>query len=120
MAIGIKVRFIFILLHELYHLQSSLTNVQSSLMNYSYEANSSAKVAIKGKVKSDSVAESRLCLLTDIKVKLFEAQDNLADESHQRVGLENMQNIQVAIKRERTVGWNGGSSKFSVYIVLLI
>ena len=77
-------------------------------------------MAIEGKVKSEFVAERQLRLLTDIKVKLFEAQDNLADESHQRVGLENMQNIQVAIKRERTVGWNGGSSKFSVYIVLLI
>ena len=34
-ALELKVRFIFILLHDLCHLQSSLTNVQSSLMNYS-------------------------------------------------------------------------------------
>ena len=82
-SLGLKVRFIFILLHELYHLQSSLTNVQSSLMNYSYEANSSAKVAIKGKVKSDSVAERRLRLLTDLTINLAEARDNL-DETLQQ------------------------------------
>ena len=35
MALEINVRFIFILLHDLYHIQSSLTNVQSSLMNSS-------------------------------------------------------------------------------------
>ena len=31
-----------------------------------------------------------------------------------------MQNIQLANKRERTVGWHGGSSKWPVHIVLLI
>ena len=35
MALELKVHFIFILLHYLYHLQSSLTNVQSCLMNHS-------------------------------------------------------------------------------------
>ena len=47
-------------------------------------------MAIKGKVKSDSVAERRLCLLTDLTINLAEARDNLDDESHQRVGLDNM------------------------------
>ena len=77
-------------------------------------------MAIKGKVKSDSVSKNRLRLLTDIKVKLAEARDNLADESHKRVGLEKMQKIQLYIKRGRTVGRHGGSSKRPVHIVLLI
>ena len=48
---------------------------------------------IKGKVKSGAVAERRLSLLTDLEFNLDEAQDNLADESHKRVGLEKIQNI---------------------------
>ena len=59
-------------------------------------------MANKGKVKSDSVIEKRLHLLTDLKVKLAEALDNLADESHRRVGLEKIQKIQLDIKRDRT------------------
>ena len=34
--------------------------------------------------------------------------------------MEKMQNIQLDIKRERTMGWHGGSSKWPVHIVLLI
>ena len=77
-------------------------------------------MAIKGKVKPDSLVERQLHLLTDIKVKLAEVRDNLDDETHHRVGLKKMQKIQVAIKRERTVGQHGGSSKWPVHIVLLI
>ena len=77
-------------------------------------------MAIKGKVKSESVAEKQLCLLTDLKVNLYEAQDNLADESHQRVGLEKIQKIQLATNRKRTVGQHVGSSKWPVHIVFLI
>ena len=77
-------------------------------------------MAIKGKVKSDSVAERRLCLLTDIKFKLAEESYNLDDEPHQRVRLENMQKIQLDTKRERNVVQHGGSSKWPVHIVLLI
>ena len=54
------------------------------------EAKSAAKVAMIVKLKSDSAAEKRICLLTALKVKLAEARDNLADKSHQRSGLENM------------------------------
>ena len=77
-------------------------------------------MAIKGKLKSDSVADKQLCLITDLKVKLDEARDNFADESHQRVGLENMHKIHLAIKHEITVGRHGGSSKLPVHIVLLV
>ena len=77
-------------------------------------------MAIKGKSKYDSVAERGLPLLTDQKVKLAEARDNLAYGSHQRVRLEKMHNILLDIKRERTVGRHGGSSKLSLHIVLLI
>ena len=77
-------------------------------------------MVIKGKVKSDSVAERQLLLLTDIKFKLAESRYNLDNESHQRIRLENMQKIQLAIKRERTVERHVGSSKWLVHIVLLI
>ena len=77
-------------------------------------------MAIKGKSKYDSVAERGLPLLTDQKVKLAEARDNLAYGSHQRVRLEKMHNIMLDIKRERTVGRHGGSSKKPVRILLLI
>ena len=77
-------------------------------------------MAIKGKVKSYSVAERRLCLLTDLKVKLAESRDNLDYDSHHSVRLENMQKIHLAIKRERNVGRHGGSSKWPVHIILLI
>ena len=84
------------------------------------EAKSAAKVTMRGKIKPDSAAERRLHLLTALKVKLAEAQDNLADKSHQRAGLKKMQQLQLEIKRERPVGRQGGSSKWPVHIVLLI
>ena len=77
-------------------------------------------MAIKGKVNSNSVSEKRLCLLTDLKLKMAEARYNLAYESHQRVGLDNMQKIQLDIKHEGTLGCHGGSSKWPVHILLLI
>ena len=73
------------------------------------EGKSAAKVAMRGKLKSDSAAEKRLHLLTALKVKLAEARNNLADESHQRSGLEKMQKLQLEIKRERPVGRQCGS-----------
>ena len=41
------------------------------------EAKSAARVAMRGKLKSESVAEKRLHLLTALKVKLSEARDDL-------------------------------------------
>ena len=84
------------------------------------EAKSAAKAAMRGKLKSDLAAEKRLHLLTALKLKLAEAQDNLADESHQRAGLEKIQKLQLEIKHERPVGRQGGSLKWPVHIVLLI
>ena len=75
---------------------------------------------IKCKVKSGAVAERRLSLLTDLKFDQDDAQDNLADESHNKVGLEKMQRMQLDIKRERTVGRQDDSFKWTVDIVLLI
>ena len=54
------------------------------------EAKSATKVAMRGKLKSDSAAEKRLHLLIALKVKLAEARDNLDDKSHQRDWLEKM------------------------------
>ena len=44
----------------------------------------------------------------------------LADESHEREALERMQTIKLEIKRQRLVGRQGGSGKWSVHIVMLI
>ena len=77
-------------------------------------------MAIKDKVKSKSISEKKLRLLTDIRVKIDEARDNLADEYHHRVRLEKMQKIQLDIKRERTVGRQDDSFKWPIDIVLLI
>ena len=77
-------------------------------------------MTIKGKVKSESVAERQLRLLIDLKYKLAEAQHKLAAESHKRVGLEKMQKTHLDIKHESTVGRHGGSSKWPVHIVFLI
>ena len=55
------------------------------------EAKSAAKVAMRGKLKSDLAEEKRLHLLTALKVKLAEARDYLSDKSHKRSGLEKMQ-----------------------------
>ena len=68
------------------------------------KAKSAEKVAMRGKFKSYSAAEKRLHLLTSLKLKLAEAQDNLADESHQRADLDKMQKLQLDIKSERPVG----------------
>ena len=84
------------------------------------EAKSAEKVAMRGKLKSDLAAEKRLHLLRALKVKLAEARDNLADESHQRAGLEKMQKLQLEIKSEQPVERQGGSSKWPVHILLLI
>ena len=58
------------------------------------EAKSASKVAIRDKIKSDSAAEKRLHLLTALKVKLAESQNNLVDESRQRSRLEKIQKLQ--------------------------
>ena len=84
------------------------------------EAQSAEKVAMRGKLKPDSAVEKRLHLLTALKVNLSEARDNLADQSHHRAGLENMEKLQLEIKCEQPVGREGGSSKWPVHIVLLI
>ena len=67
------------------------------------DAKFAAKVAIRGKLKSDSAAKKQLHLLTALKLKLAEERDNLADECHQMAGLEKMQKLQLNIKRERPV-----------------
>ena len=84
------------------------------------EAKSASKVAMRGKLKSESAAEKRLHLLTALKLKFAEARDKLAGEYHQRTRLEKMQKLQLKIKRERPVGRQCGSSKWPVHILLLI
>ena len=59
-------------------------------------------------------------MLKDLKVRVGELKDSLAEESHQREALERMATIKLEIKRERSVGRRGGGSKWPVRIVMLI
>ena len=76
--------------------------------------------ATRLKLKNESIAAKRLSLLKDLKYRLSEAKDMLADESHEREALERMQTIKIEIKRQRSVGWRGGSGKWPVHVVMLI
>ena len=83
-----------------------------------------AKMAIKSakKVAMDKVklAQRRLEQIKDLKIRVGELRDNLADESQHRAALEKLSNIRLEIKRERQVGRRGGGSKWPLRIVLLI
>ncbi|KAL7546176.1 hypothetical protein ACHAWF_015185 [Thalassiosira exigua] len=76
--------------------------------------------AVRHKSKAEELASNRLALLRELKLKLDETQDDLADESHRREALERLATIQKQIKRERQVGRRGGSSRWPVHVVLLI
>ena len=67
-----------------------------------------------------SVSSKRLALLKDLKIRVNELRDDLADESHQRAALERLSSIKLEIKRERVIGRKGGSARWPVRIVLLI
>ena len=92
---------------------------------------SAAKIAVQAarkEVKSQqtkldntkALALKRIALLKSLKLNLDEAQDKLAEESHQCEALEKMRTIQLDIKRERPVGRPGSAKRWSVHIVLLI
>ena len=83
-------------------------------------ARKEVNAASKSKLKLESVAAKRLSMLNDLKIRLRDAKDMLAEESHQREAIERMQTIKLEIKRERAVGRRGGSGKWPVHIVLLI
>lgn len=76
--------------------------------------------ATRLKLKNESIAAKRLSLLKDLKYRLSEAKDMLADESHEREALERMQTIKIEIKRQRSVGRRGGLGKWPVHVVMLI
>ena len=59
-------------------------------------------------------------MMKDLKLKVGELKDSLADESHQRAALERLCALHLEIKRQRIVGRKGGSGKWHVRIVLLI
>ena len=83
-------------------------------------AKKEVKSVMTYKGKLESIASRRLSTLKDLKSKLSEAKNMLADESHEREALERMQTIKLEIKRQRSVGRRGGSAKWPVHIVLLI
>ena len=65
-------------------------------------------------------SRNRLTMLKELKTKLDQAKDDLADESQRRVTLERIYTIRTQIKRHREVGRRGGSGKWPVHVVLLI
>ena len=92
----------------------------SSARQAARSAAKAERAAISAKSKAQSVSAKRLAALGDLKSRLAEAQDNLANESQRRHALEQMSSIQLQIKRERPVGRRGGSSKWPAHVVLLI
>ena len=66
------------------------------------------------------MAQRRLEQVQDLKIRVGELRDSLADESQQRAALEKLSNIRLEIKRERQVGRRGGGAKWPLRIVLLI
>ena len=78
------------------------------------------KEALEANEFITSVSSKRLALLKDLKIRVNELRDDLADESHQRAALERLSSIKLEIKRERAIGRKGGSDRWPVRIVLLI
>ena len=70
----------------------------------------------------NGLATRRLKKMKDLKIKVHELKDLLADESQQRETLEQMSVLRLKIKKERAVGCPGKSraGKWPVKIVLLI
>ena len=66
---------------------------------------------MKGKERQESVAAKRLTLLKELKVKLGETRDRLADQSSQQGTLERVAIIGIQIKKERALGRKGGSGR---------
>ena len=59
-------------------------------------------------------------MLKELKLKLDEAKDDLADESYCSETLAIIHTIETQIKKEHKVGRRGGSRTWPVHIVLLI
>ena len=78
------------------------------------------KAALKEKNKLKAVSDKRLTLLKELRVKLSETKDDLAEESNQRAALERMQTIGIQIKKERTIDRREGSGRWPVHVFMLI
>ena len=104
-------------------LQSDIEYMQEWLEDMNdelQEEKSRAKEAAKKAFRQSKVAENRLSLLKELKVKVGNLRDELAEESKARDSLERLSTIRLAIKRERAIGRRGGSGRWPVHIVLLI
>ena len=78
------------------------------------------KKAEADKNKLQQQSANRLVMLRELKAKLDEAKDDLADESQRRSTLERIHTIQTQIKKQRQIGRRGGAGKWHVHVVLLI
>ena len=107
-------------LHDVNEWAEELGEELSSARRAARSAAKAERVAVDANTKAQSVNAKRLAALGDLKTRLAEAQDNLADESQRRHALEKMSSIQLQIKRERPLGRRGGSSKWPAHVVLLI
>jgi hypothetical protein len=84
------------------------------------EATRKMNKAVKAEEKSRNLASMRLTKLIQLKHDLGDAHDSLANESKQRVALEEMSTVHLEIKREHLWGCRGGAGKWSAGVVLLI
>ena len=79
-----------------------------------------AKYALTEKKKITTLATKHLWMLKELKSNIHELKDELADESQQCAALEQISMVQLQIKRQRTIGYQGGAGSWFVPVVQLI
>ena len=83
-------------------------------------ANKHINATKKSKSKADTIAQKRLDLLNDLKLRFNNVKDMLIDETKEREALSRLQHIKLEIKKEKNIGRRGEASRWPVHIVLLI
>ncbi len=78
------------------------------------------KHAFTEKKKITTLATKRLSMLKELKSNIHELKDKLADESQQCAALEQMSMVQPQIKRQQTIGCQGGARSWPDPVVTLI
>ncbi len=87
-----------------------MTNELNDAKGKAKQAIKNQKMAVQRKDCLDELATKQLSMIKDLKQKVRELSDSLADESQQRVTLERMTRLRVDIKKHRAIGQRGGVS----------
>ena len=84
------------------------------------DANRVTKTAMRKARDNTKLAANCLTKLKELKTKVKEVKDDLADESHLRENLEKMGIIRREIKKERLIGCCGGKPHWPLHICMLV